>query len=100
MENMKNGKMLYRKMNLEDWLNDCADEMAQDNELQEQCYAIAGWLIKYGKNCTSNAVTLADAGYSAYDIRRLVYNVSNYFGDGFALLSDHFNFIFTNVNGL
>ena len=92
--------MLYEKTNLEDWLNDRADEMAQDSELQEQCYAIAGWLIKYGKNCTSNAVTLAAAGYSAYDIRRLVYNVNKYFGGGFTLLSDHFNFIFTNVNEL
>lgn len=92
--------MLYKKMNLEDWLNDRADEMAQDNELQEQCYAVAGWLIKCGDNYTPNAVTLAAAGYSADDIRELVYNVSDYFGDDFALLSDHFNYVFASVNEL
>ena len=85
---------MYKKINLEDWLNDQADSMT-DVKLQEQCYMAAGWIIKHGSSNVSNRYTLMQGGMTAVDLRQLVYDVCDYYGDGFdATLSDDFDYIF------
>lgn len=88
--------MLYKKDNLEDWLNDRADEMEADSDgLKEQCYALAGWLIKYGDNYTPNVDTLLAARCSADQVRTIVFNVNDYFNDDPVLLSDGLDYVLT-----